>query len=148
MGWPQKIFFQVYLTRHPKGIVEFMEASEKLELVQKKVRALAKQDQRVGKTGQLEVLPSDKLFSENISEHDLSKVKEYWLRRLPAGQGHFGISEFADMLEETEWFPGDFQNALRELVKEGKVRNMNAKRVRPVNAINFEKGEILERLQP
>ena len=62
-----------------------------------------------------------------------------------SGQRHFGISELADMLEETEWFPGDFQNALRELVKEGKVRNMNAKRARPVNAINFEKGETLER---
>ena len=35
------------------------------------------------------------------------------------------------MLEETDWFPKDFQNALRELIKEGKVRNLNAERSRP-----------------
>lgn len=52
------------------------------------------------------------------------------------------------MLEETEWFPGDFQKALGELIKESKVRNLDAKRTRPVKAVNFEKGETLERLQP
>jgi hypothetical protein len=41
------LYHLVYLTHHPKGIVEFMEASERLELVQKKIRALAKQNKRV-----------------------------------------------------------------------------------------------------
>ena len=53
------LYHLVYLTRHPKGIVEFMEASEELELVQKKVRALAKQNTAGSeKTGQLEVFAS------------------------------------------------------------------------------------------
>jgi hypothetical protein len=75
-------------------------------------------------------------------------VKEYWLKKIPLGRKRFCISELADMLEETDWFPKDFQNALRELIVEGKIRNLEAKRVRPVNAINFEKGETLERIQP
>jgi three-Cys-motif partner protein len=142
------LYHLVYLTRHPKGIVEFMEASEELELVQKKVRALAKQNKRVQRNGQSELFPADAFVNENEGEHDLSMVKKYWLKNLPLGKKHFGIIELSDMLEETGWFPKDFQNALRELIKEGKVRNLNAKRVRSANAINFEKGETLERLQP
>ena len=142
------LYHLVYLTRHPKGIVVFMEASEKLELVQKKARALAKQDARVQRSKQFEVFQADKLVSENEEEHDLTGVKEYWLTCLSSERKHFGISEFALMLEETEWFPGDLQKAFGELVKEGKVRNLDAKRARPVKAVNFEKGETLERVQP
>jgi three-Cys-motif partner protein len=142
------LYHLVYLTHHPKGIVEFMEASEKLDLVQKKTCALAKQDKRVQRNGQSELFRADELVSENGEDHDLTEVKEYWLTRLPLGRKHFGMHEFADMLEDTEWFPGDFQKALGELIKEGKVRNQDAKRARPVKAVNFEKGETLERLQP
>lgn len=142
------LYHLVYLTHHPKGIVEFMEASEKLELVQKKVRALAKQDKRIQKNGQSELFRADELVSNNGEDHDLIGVKEYWLTRIPSGRKYFNIHEFADMLENTEWFPGDFQKALRELIKEGKVRNLDAKKTRPVNAINFKKGETLERVQP
>jgi len=142
------LYHLVYLTRHPKGIVEFMEASEKLELVQKKVRSLAKQDKRVQRNGQSEIFRADELLSENGEDHDLTGVKEYWLTRILSGRKYVGMHEFADMIEDTEWFPGDFQKALGELIKEGKVRNLDAKRARPVKAVNFEKGETLERLQP
>ena len=41
----------VYLTTHPRGIIEFMEISEDIDLVQKQVRASAKQAARAEKTG-------------------------------------------------------------------------------------------------
>lgn len=138
----------VYLTRHPKGIVEFMEASEKLVLVQKKVRALAKQDGRIQRSRQTEMFSATESISDVRSTLDLSEVKEYWLTLLSTLPKYFGTREFADMLENTEWFPGDFQKAFGELAKEGKVRNLDAKRARPVNAVNFEKNEALLRVQP
>ena len=131
-----------------KGIVEFMEASEKLELVQKKTRALAKQDERIQRSKQFEIFPADKLVNDNRAKLDLTEVKDYWLTRLPSEPKRFDIPELADMLEETEWFPGDFQKALGELVNEGKARNLDAKRARLVNTVNFEKGETLVRVQP
>jgi three-Cys-motif partner protein len=140
------LYHLVYLTRHPKGIVEFMEASEKLELVQKKVRALAKQDERVEKSRQFELFSGDAHVTDERSGMDLSEVKEYWLRLLSTEPRQFGIPELADMLENTEWFPIDFQRAFGELAKEGKVRNQDAKRARPVNAVNFEKNETLLRI--
>jgi hypothetical protein len=98
-----------------------------------------------------EIIPTihlGELESLALMEQDLSMVNEYWLKKLSPGKKYFGINELADMLEETDWFPKDFQNSLGELINEGKVRNLDAKRTRPVNAINFEKGETLERLQP
>ncbi len=54
-----------------------------------------------------------------------------------------GIIEPADMLEETDWFVMDFQNAFRELENEGRVENLDRLRKRPVHAVNFEKEEKL-----
>jgi three-Cys-motif partner protein len=142
------LYHLIYLSRHPKGIVEFMEASEKLELVQKKVRALAKQDERVQRSKQFEIFPADESVGEDRADPDLVEVKDYWLTRLSSEPKRFDIRELADMLEGTEWFPGDFQKALRELVNEGKARNLDARRARPVNTVNFEKGETLVRVQP
>ena len=91
----------VYLTRHPLGIVVFMEESAKLDLIQKKVRAQAKQDRRVEKSGQQE-FPS--AFTEVTYEDEkigLSEVKDYWLSKLSYEPKQFGVEEFADMIEET-----------------------------------------------
>jgi hypothetical protein len=53
--------------------------------------------------------------------------------------------EIANMLEETDWFPGDFQRALRHLIETGKVRNLDAPRVRPKRPLHWQKsGERLE----
>lgn len=142
------LYHLVYLTRHPKGIVEFMEASEKLDIVQKKVRALAKQHERVAKKKQMELFSADEHVTDDRAEMDLSDVKAYWLGLLTTEHKYFGIKQLADMLEETEWFPGDFQKAFAELAKEGKVKNLDAKRARPVNIVNFEKNEALVRIQP
>jgi len=141
------LYHLVYLTRHPKGIVEFMEASEKLELVQKKVRALAKQDERVEKSKQFELFSAAAHVTDERADMDLSEVKVHWLTLLSTEPRQFGIRELADMLENTEWFPLDFQRAFGELAKEGKVRNLDAKRARPVNVVNFEKNETLLRVQ-
>ena len=60
----------------------------------------------------------------------------------------FAYEELADMLEETGWFVIDFQKAFNELISEGKVKNLDAPRKRPVHAVHFEKGELLRRLDP
>ena len=56
------------------------------------------------------------------------QVEHYWLECLTHGPRRFGDVEFADMLEETGWFPGDFQRALGNLMEAGKVRNLDAQK--------------------
>lgn len=135
----------VYLTRHPLGIKVFMEASEKLDLVQKFVRAKVKQERRIDKSGQKELFPA-KINIANEDKVDLSDVKDYWLSKLSFKPKRFGIEELADMLEETDWFISDFQKAFNELISEGQVKNLDASRKRPVHAVHFDKGELLKRL--
>ena len=135
----------VYLTRHPLGIKVFMEASEKLDLVQKFVRAKVKQERRIDKSGQKELFPAEMNIA-NEDKVDLSDVKDYWLSKLSFKPKRFGIEELADMLEETDWFISDFQKAFNELISEGQVKNLDASRKRPVHAVHFDKGEFLKGL--
>ncbi|MDD2539976.1 MAG: three-Cys-motif partner protein TcmP [Desulfuromonadaceae bacterium] len=140
------LYHLVYLTRHPKGIAEFMAASDGLDLVQKRLRALAKQETQVESSGQMVLIAADESIKKEEGRADLSEVKSYWLTKLSSIPRHFGITELADMLEETDWFASDFQKAFKELDAEGKVKNLDAKKTRPVNAVNFEKGEMLVKL--
>jgi len=136
----------VYLTHHPKGIKVFMEASEKLDLVQRRVRAQARQDRRIEKSGQAEMFPAHAEMKKDEERADLTEVKDYWLTKLSTSPSLYGIVQLADMLEETGWFISDFQRAFKELEKEVKVKNQDAKRTRPVHAVNFDKGEYLQKI--
>lgn len=55
----------VYLTSHPIGIIRFMEISEKLDLVQKQVRATTKQNMQIEITGQYELFEPDHLVNKD-----------------------------------------------------------------------------------
>ena len=56
-----------------------------------------------------------------------------------------GEEQFADLLERTGWFEGDFQRALNLLIDGVRVRNMDAPRKRPKRPLHWEKrGERLE----
>ncbi len=62
----------------------------------------------------------------------------------------FGVTEFADMLEQTGWFLDDFQRAFSELEREGKVRNLASTGMRTGNPVRYwangNRGEVLEKL--
>lgn len=105
----------VYLTRHPLGIKVFMEESEKIELVQKTVRARAKHEYQFEKTGQYDIFAKQENIQDNDDHVDLSEVKQYWLFQLSATPKRFGVAELADMLEDKGWFISDFQEAFQEL---------------------------------
>ena len=144
------LYHLVYLTRHAKGLSVFMEASEKIAYVQRRVRAQAKQEYRESRTRQLELFSSDSDIQIEEAT-DLSEVKTYWLDRLSHEPRRFGIEQLADMLEETGWFESDLQAAFGELVGEGSAANVDdEKKRRRKKYIHFEanrnQGERLTRL--
>jgi three-Cys-motif partner protein len=148
---PQKdrtLYYLVYLTRHPLGIMKFMEESERLDVIQRIVREEAKQDRRVRETGQTELWSAASFQPVECDRPDPSRVKEYWLSRLECQPKRFGVDELADMLEETGWFISDFQSAFKKLQEENKAKNLDACRTRRVKVVNFEKGEHLQKLEP
>ena len=143
------VYDLVYLTWDPLGFVTFMETSEQLELEQKKVRALARQSKKVKRSRQLEIFSAEKFVGDEPAV-DSTKAKEYWLSKLSRAPKRFGVSEFADMLEETGWFMEDFQRAFLELEREGKVRNLASTGMRTGNPVRYwangNRGEPLEKL--
>lgn len=135
----------VYLTSHPRGIVEFMEISETLDQIQKRVRAATKQSDRISKTKQEELFSSDQFIHADEDKVGMEAVERYWLDHLASQPKKVGREEFADMLEETDWFPGDLQRALGNLIDAGKVQNLDARGKRRKNFLHFNEGG--ERLQ-
>jgi three-Cys-motif partner protein len=144
------IYDLIYLTWNPLGIVTFMETSEQLEMAQRKTRAVARQSKKVKRSGQLELFSADR-FVEDEPAVDAEKVKEYWLGKLSHAPKPFGVTEFADMLEETGWFMDHFQKAFLELEHEGKVRNLASTGMRTGNPVRYwangNRGEFLEKLE-
>lgn len=135
----------VYLTSHPRGIIEFMKISEELDPIQKRVRATTKQIDRVEKSGLLELFTPDQLPEEKGST-SIEDVERFWLQTLSREPKRIGRSEFADMLEQTDWFPSDLQRALGNLIKARKVVNLDdPDSRRRKNFLDYEKDG--ERLQ-
>jgi hypothetical protein len=134
------IYHLVYLTRHPLGIVKFMEASESLDFVQKAVRIQAKHDKKIETSGQGELFGALENIKVEQGSVPVSMVKEYWLRQLTSQPQQFGIDKLADMLEETGWFESNFQEAFHELQLEGKAKNLDdaEKTKRRKKFIHFE----------
>lgn len=129
----------VYLTSHPRGIVEFMQISEELDLIQKRVRASTRQSERIMKSGQHELFDEEELVDSEAGNVDTGTVEQFWLKFLSGGERRVAEAEFADLLEETNWFPSDFQRALGHLIDSGKVRNLDAARKRPKRPLHWEK---------
>lgn len=141
------LYHLVYLTRHPKGITVFMDASEKLDLVQRRARAQAKQEDRETRSGQLELFRASEYVHDSEKRSVAAEVKAHWLNKLSTTPHLFGLEELADMLEETGWFEGDFQAAFGELEKEGRAKNLDTKGRRRTKFVHFDahnnKGERL-----
>jgi len=135
----------VYLTHHPLGIVKFMAASEKMDIVQERVRSITKQQRRTEATGQSEMDFSETDTGNRDDTVNIEIVKEYWLDKLAPTPKNFGNEDLANMLEDTNWFETNLQQAFNELIEEGKAVNLDAPRKRPRKPVHFDKNGSLQR---
>lgn len=136
----------VYLTCHPQGIIEFMEASEHVDIVQRRVRSATKLDARARETGMLDMFGSSVDAQEGARErlYGADDVDTFWRRYLSKGTRAVDTEAFADILEQTNWFPTDLQASLVRLIKSGELRNCDANgHTRWKRPLHFEKGERL-----
>ncbi len=133
----------VYLTSHPRGIIEFMEISEGVDLIQKQVRASKKEQARETKSGIKDLFATETPVDPMEGRAGPAEVDTYWQAYLGAGERRVGEAEFSDILEKTDWFPGDLQGSLVRLVDSGKVTNLDAPRKRPKKPLHWDKNERL-----
>lgn len=138
----QTKYHMVYVTRHPKGIIEFAEQSEKVDFIQRVVRI------EVARAASLQedFFPAEEAAECDDEDHvGIEEVEAHWLRLLDSVARPFDEVLLADMLEETGWQISDFQRAFGRLLAAGKVENVDAPGKRPKHFVHFKKAEKLRR---
>ena len=136
----------VYLTSHHTGIVEFMEISEKVNIIQTRVRAATRLEEKEWLSGTPDLFASEVVSELGEGRSSPSDVDAFWRQHLSAGERRVDTAAFADILESTDWFPRELQASLVRLVKSGEIINLDAdasrRRSKP---LHFEKaGERLK----
>lgn len=127
-GIDRVFYYLVYLTRHPKGIEIFKTEAEGIEVVQR----ITREEIRLRK--QIEASESQDMFGDelevNSTTHEYSDNRyaamEYLLSKLSSDPLLIDIEIWANFLEESEFYPSDFQMAMKELIKSGQVLNLDA----------------------
>jgi hypothetical protein len=75
----------IYLTGHPTGIVEFMDTSERVDLVQARVRAVKKVDAREKKSGVADMFAMSIVEEASDGRSSADEVDAFWRRYLAIG---------------------------------------------------------------
>lgn len=126
-GKDRLLYYLVYLSRHSLGIDTFKTEAEKMDILQRTAQAEIKLRR------QLEQAHTDDLFADcevmlvsNEPSDNRFSAKGYLLGQLSSEPIEINHDTWADFLEETDLYPKDFQLAMRELVKEGVVENIDA----------------------
>lgn len=132
-------YHMVYLTHHPKGIVEFGRMTAKAEILQKKVRIQS----RAARGGQGLLFPVEDSESGDEQIVDYDTVKEYILGKFSNTTRKFNEADLADMIEETGWLEGVFQTGFQRLIADGIVENLDMGNARKTRFVHFEKNERL-----
>jgi three-Cys-motif partner protein len=116
----------VYLTSHHTGVVEFMDISEKVDIVQARVRAATKLEQKEKFSGMGDLFADEAAPDSGQGRSSQDEVDAFWREYLHAGERRIDTATLADILEATDWFPGELQASLVRLVKAGELTNLDA----------------------
>jgi len=137
----------IYLTRHPKGIIEFMTQSQKLAGVQSAVRTAAKfnKQTRGDATSDLfGVDPSQVAPIVADAGTRIENLKKLWIARIGDQPLLVTESVFADLICTSNCFPSELQLAMRKLMELDEVENIDSgPKLRPKNVIDYDKEETI-----
>ena len=130
----------VYVTSHSKGILEFMSISEEIDLIQRQVRTIKKENARELRTRTSDMFEERDVLVDSGFTTEPADVDSFWLTYLGVSVRQVGRSEFARILEDTDWFPSDLQASLLRLIQAGQVENMDAKGKRQKKPLHYDVG--------
>lgn len=127
-GMDRVLYFLIYLTRHPKGLIVFKEAAEQMHMIQRVSQFETKLRHQSSKRA-----PIDDLFGFTEEQPEVvcaqdnrTLAKAYLLTQLSSSPMLVDNEQWANFLVETDLYPGDFQLAFKELMNEGKIFNLDA----------------------
>jgi hypothetical protein len=118
----------VYLTRHARGIDVFKTVAEGMEIVQRITQQECRLRQQIQRSDTVDMFGDNvevPLNDDGYSDNRMM-AKQYLLDRLSKEPTLIDYEVWADFLEESDLYRGDFQMAMKELVKDGLVENIDA----------------------
>jgi len=136
----------VYLTSHPKGVIEFKRLSEPVEEAQQKIRADKRASKKQQTTGMGDLFGPESFLDPEAGHAGAAEVDRFWHAYLKDGPRKIDMHAFATILEKTDWFERDLDASLVRLIKAGKVTNCSADaKRRPKHPVHYNgQGETLE----
>lgn len=121
-------YYLVYLTRHARGIDVFKTEAEGMEIVQRIAQQEYKLRRQIEQSGTMDMFGGD--VEIELGRHGYSynryMARLYLMSQLSKEPIVIDYDKWADFLEESDLYPGDFQMAMKELVQEGLVKNFDA----------------------
>ncbi len=129
----------VYLSCHPQGIVEFMNISQAVDIVQARVRLASQLAVQAAKSGTMDMFVEHAVAEVDGSRSSPEDVDAFWLDYLSRGERKVDQAAFADILESTNWLPRELQASLARLIERGAVVNLDAVgKKRTARPLHFE----------
>lgn len=141
------VFYLVYTTHNPTGLVTFHEEAEATSRHQKRLKLQYRLDTVLKKHGQPDIFTADGHEAERRVSRD--EVKRQWLAHFPTVGSELLVDAgvMADLIEHSDYLLSEYQVAIAELIRDGIIENTQAKRLRPKFPVNYtKKGELLRRL--
>lgn len=127
-GMDRVLYFLIYLTRHPMGLIVFKDAAEQMDMVQRVSQFETKLRQQSSKRPPVYDLfssPEDQPEPVNVRDNRML-ARKYLMTRLSATPLLLDNDCWANFLEESDLYPTDLQLAFKDLAKEGKITNLDA----------------------
>jgi three-Cys-motif partner protein len=136
----------VYLTSHPKGVIEFSSVSDKQSKEQRLLHAKTKRKRNEEYTGQTSFLePSADETKDHSPLIDDADADALILAEIRLSNGSMTVSQarFAEMMEKFDCYPSTILAAVKRLLDQKKIRNPDATSNRRVWHVDPEKNERL-----
>jgi hypothetical protein len=140
-------YYLTYVTHHVKGLIVFLQESERALRFQQEVKFAVRQQRREAQTGMPDMFGDELKLSETSSDSEWM-ARSQWLVLLPTSGSEARVDEtrIADMAEECGCLISHLQAALRGLIAGGVLQNVDARRPRPKNPVNYSRGETIRRV--
>jgi three-Cys-motif partner protein len=141
-------YYLSYVTHHVKGLIVFLEESARALNYQREMKFSVKQQQREADSRMQDIFGD---VIEPSRPDDLGsdwQARQVWLRLLPIPGTEIQVDEalIADMAEECGCLIPLLQTALERLIREGVLKNLDVRKTRRRNFVDYHKKETLRRL--
>lgn len=142
-------YYLVYVTHHVKGMIVFLEESEKALQFQSKVKFVVKQQRREVSSGMDDLFGDELQLPNRTRGATVHGTRDLWIALFPEVNSELRVDEgrMADMAEECGCLISQIQESLQLLLDAGVLQNVDAKRPRTKNYVNYHKGEVIRRLK-